>query len=222
MKTTLKRYPGKGNPEQIREIRYHSKYSPESLRYTIKLIGDGIKSGTGYLPIRQWAAGIATTALPRDFTGQVAAIYDEFVNNRWRYVFDPVGYEMVAVKDNVISDTVLGLAPRPKNQRGFGDCDDATVAMGAALQNIGFPVRIATIAAPRSLGLFDHVFLQAKIPKLGWVSVDPVGHPHRKLGWTAPHKRIAWWNLDGKLIAARGEFTGRNKKAFKRMVARAA
>lgn len=200
----------------MRVRRFYHSTSPKSLQYTIKLIGDGIKSGTGYVPLRQYAASVASRAPARDFLSQVGEIFDDFTKNRWRYVFDPRGVELVGVTGNVIYDTILGFAENAPN-KGYGDCDDAAVAMGAILQNIGLPVRIATVAKPGGRSLFDHVFVQTNVPKLGWVSVDPVGYPKHGLGWTAPHSRIAFWNLNGSLINARGTFPGRLQNAFKQM-----
>lgn len=196
--------------------RFRHATSPHSLKYTIQLIGDGIKHGIGYIPLRQYAASIASRAPAKDYLSQVGQLFDDFTKKRWRYVFDPVGIELVGITGNVIYDTILGFA-ETNPSRGYGDCDDATVAMGAILGNIGIPTRIATIAKPGARGLFDHVFVQAKIPKVGWVSVDPVGYPHHGLGWTAPHERIAYWDLNGNLLGTQGIFPGPLKQAFKQM-----
>jgi len=196
--------------------RFRHATAPQSLKYTIKLIGDGIKNGTSYVPLRQYAAGIASRARSRDFLSQVGELFKDITEKRWRYVFDPVGVEMVATTGNVIHGTILGFTETPPN-RGYGDCDDISVASGGALQAMGIPVRIATLAKPGGRNLFDHVFVQARIPKVGWVSFDPVGYPKHGLGWTAPHSRIAFWDLDGNLMSARGMFPGQLKKEFKQM-----
>ena len=96
--------------------------------------------------------------------------------------------------------------------KGAGDCDCVTVALGAELVATGFPVRIATTAGPRHPpgNLFGHVFPQAHVPGLGWITVDPVLHPHRKAFATAPHSRIAFWNLDGQLLGYNGNVRGLN------------
>lgn len=93
---------------------------------------------------------------------------------------------------------------------GAGDCDCVTVALGAELVSVGFPVRIATTAPPGSPPgqLFGHVFPQAHVQKIGWVTVDPVLHPHRRAFAIAPHSRIAFWSLDGVLLGYKGNARG--------------
>lgn len=76
--------------------------------------------------------------------------------------------------------------------------------------SIGFPVRIATTAEPSAPAgnMFGHVFPQALVPGLGWITVDPVLHPHRKAFATAPHSRIAFWDLSGRLLGYSGNVQG--------------
>lgn len=94
--------------------------------------------------------------------------------------------------------------------KGAGDCDCATIAIGAELLATGFPVRIATTADPRAPAgnMFGHVFPQAMVPGLGWITVDPVLHPHRKAFAIAPHSRIAFWDLSGRLLGYSGNVQG--------------
>lgn len=95
--------------------------------------------------------------------------------------------------------------------RGAGDCDDATVAIGAQLMSVGFPVRIAVTAPPGApMGnTFAHVFPQALIPGHGWVTVDPVLHPNFKFGKTPDHSRIAFYDVYGRLVGKRGNIRGK-------------
>lgn len=195
----------------VQRVRFAS--NPQQLRETIRYIGRAIRDGSQYLPIRNHSAGLASRAPAKDYPGQVAQIYDDFTRRRWRYVKDPVETELLAGTGKAIWSQIFGADARP-GERGVGDCDEATEALGAALYSIGMPVRIATIAKPRSRGLFQHVFPQAYIPRLGWVSVDAVGYPTRALGWTPPHSRIALWNLDGNLGLARGRFPRQFREMF--------
>jgi hypothetical protein len=92
--------------------------------------------------------------------------------------------------------------------KGAGDCDCATVALGAELESIGFRTRLAT-TAPVNRGpgsLFSHVFIQALVPKVGWITVDPVLHPREPFGATAKNSRIAYWDLDGNLLGYNGNY----------------
>lgn len=172
---------------------------------TIRLIGKGIRNGSKYAPIRYRAARLAAKARPKDYLGQAQHIFSDFVR-RWRYVKDPLNAEMITIgPQNIYRETMGGDVGV-----GHGDCDDATVAIGAQLAAIGFPVRIATIA-PRNAPpgrLMTHVFAQALIPNHGWVTVDPVVFPSHGFGYIPPHSRLVTYNLDGDIINQYGNFRG--------------
>jgi len=180
----------------------------DQMRTTIKVIGDAIRRGSLYLPIRNRAAALASKADSKDYAGQVSEIFSDFVK-RWKYVKDPVGKELVTTSPEQIFHLVMGgtsADPGAGFGIGVGDCDDATVAIGAQLQSIGIPVRIATIApegAPKGR-LMSHVFCQANVPGMGWVTVDPVVHPTNGVFYTPPNSRLAAFNLDGKFLGGSG------------------
>lgn len=174
--------------------------------HTIRLIGAAIKRGAKYLPIRNHAAGLATLAGPKDYIGQVKQVYQDMVR-RWRYVNDPFGTELLTYGPQALANLVMGLDGRGVGRgKGAGDCDCVAAATGASLRSIGRPVRIAITSPPGTPAGpgFSHVFIQAHVPRLGWVSVDPVVHPNRGFGATPRHSRIAYFNLDGRLIGFRG------------------
>lgn len=180
----------------------------DQMRETLRIIGRAIKAGSRYLPIRNRAAALASTAKPKDYKGQMAAIYNDFVK-RWRYVKDPLDRELVTQSPKQIFELVMGgrsNSPGVGLGRGAGDCDDAAVAMGAQLMSIGIPVRIATIApvgAPPGR-LMSHVFVQGLINNIGWITCDPVVYPIHGFGYTPQYSRIAFWDLDGRLINSKG------------------
>lgn len=136
------------------------------------------------------------------------AIYKAITQDWWRYTFDPKGAEVLTIGPKQIYEITLGGgAP---NHRGYGDCDDVAIASGALLASIGFDVRIATTVKPGSPYIFDHVFIFAKAGRNGpWVCFDPVLFPKSGFGDITKFKRIALWNLDGKLISKRGPFPQR-------------
>jgi hypothetical protein len=182
----------------------------ETMRGTVAVIGRAILDGSEYLPTRNYAASLATTAAPKDYLGQLNAVYDNFVR-KWRYVKDPAHKELVTASPEASYRLVMaGDGVGVGLGRGAGDCDCATIAIGSQLQSIGFPVRIATTAAPGAMAgpMFGHVFAQAFVPKIGWVTVDPVLHPFRPFGATAPHSRVAFWDLNGKLLGYNGNVSG--------------
>lgn len=180
-------------------------------RFTIKLIGKAIKDGSQYLPIRNYAAALATRAAPKDYKGQLEEVYNDFVS-RWRYVRDPDGLETVTTGPEALFNLILGHNGGLGQGYGGGDCSNAAAALGAALKSIGFPIQLVTIAPPehKKGAHFTHVFLRTEIPGKGIVFVDPVLYPEKQLGSIAPHSRLAIWDLNGQIVA----FRGMNPKLF--------
>lgn len=199
---------------RIKAVKYTTHNPFEALRATVALIGNGIKDGAVYIPLRMHAAKLASRAKPKDYLGQVKAIYDDFVK-RWRYVQDPLETELVTVSGPAILGLVIGL-DAPPGEHGFSDCDEATIALGALYRSIGFPVLINTIEKPstpgRRAGLFSHVYPSVKVPNLGWLAADAVGYPQHKLGWFPSFQRLAAWDLDANLVVAKGQFPAQFKQ----------
>jgi hypothetical protein len=193
---------------QIERVNVPGGNDP-TMRETIRRMGRAIRAASTYPPIRNHAAALATTAAPKDFLGQLNAIYDDFVD-RWRYVKDPASRELLTNSPEAIWRlTMAGDGVGVGKGKGAGDCDCAAVALGAQLEAIGFPVRLGTTIKDRRPGrLFGHVFVQAHVPGRGWVTVDPVLHPKNAFGATARHTRIGWWDLDGNFLGARGNYSG--------------
>jgi len=186
----------------FRVKRYQMPNARAAQRFTVDLVAKAIRDSSSYLPIRNLAASIATRARPKDYFGQVKAIYDDFVQ-RWRYVKDPVGVETLAASPRAIFYLVLnGNGQGTGGGLGAGDCDDAACGVGSMLAAIGMPVRIVTSRNPRATrGLFSHIFVQTLVPGHGWISIDPVGHPLHGFAWTPPHSAIAIWDINGQQIA---------------------
>lgn len=185
---------------------------------TLAIIGKAIRDASSYLPIRNLAASLAAEAPRKDFKKQLQNIYNYFVK-RWRYVRDPHGTETVTVNPRAIYNLVMGHNGGAGGKSGFGvgDCDDATVGLGSLMLSAGFPVRIGVTAPPgMPPGVtFTHVFPQAHVPNVGWVTVDPVLLPNAGLGAVAPHSRMAVFDLKGRLIATRGVSARALKQAYK-------
>ena len=213
MKPYLQPRP-KTNPAKIRTFKIRLATTPGQIAATVAAIGSGIRAGSSYFPLRQNAAGQASKAPPKNYLEQLHEIYKDFVK-RWRYVKDPVETEFVHVTGPAIWEHIAGAAS-PSNQYGVGDCDDATVYMGAAAYSIGLPVRIVTISPPGSPALFTHVYPQVHIPRLGWVCADPVGYPEQNFGWKPPAQRTAIWNVKGELQEQFGSFPKNWDKPFRK------
>jgi len=169
------------------------------LAKTVKLIGQGIKQGAEYQPLRLHAARIAASAPGRkDYGAQLQALYNNFMS-RWRYVRDPVGIETVATSGPALWGVVWGAYN--EGGKGWGDCDDATAALGAAARAIGLPVRIITMSKPGTVAQ-SHVYPEIHLPGRGWTPADPVAHP-LPMGGAPPAGVRLVWDLNGRQLGAR-------------------
>lgn len=96
------------------------------------------------------------------------------------------------------------------NHRGYGDCDDITVAGAALLASIGADIQICTTAKPGSPFIFDHVFFRFRFPGFKqWVTFDPVLFNFRKnakMGEITKFGRMAIWDLNANLLHTVGSF----------------
>lgn len=177
---------------------------------TLREIGRSIKKSAEYLPIRNLAAALATLAPPKDFLSQLKNVY-KYVIKHWRYVRDPKHKELLTASPEAVFRLVLAGDGRGMGYgRGAGDCDCVTIGLGALLQSIGFPIRIVTTAAAKSppARLFGHVFIQAYVKPRGWITVDPVLHPYQKFGDITNYSRVAYWDLNGRLLGYSGNVRG--------------
>jgi len=180
------------------------------MRETIRIVGEAIRNGSKYLPIRNHAAALAAEAPPKDYLKQVQNIYDDAIK-RWRYVKDPVHRELVSYSPQALWRFVLaGDGIGVGRGRGAGDCECVASALGAELYAIGMPVRLAVTAPPESPPgrMYAHIFVQARVPGHGWVSVDPVVHPKHQFGHTPAHSRIAYFDLFGRQLGSSGNVAG--------------
>lgn len=166
----------------------------DQLTKTVKLIGDGIRAGSQYQPLRLHVAQLATRAPRKDYAAQFGEVFKDFLD-RWRYVRDPLGLETVVVSGPALWNLVWGAAS--PTGKGHGDCDDATVAIGAAARALGLPVRIVTMTSPGKL-LPNHVYPEVNIPKLGWLAADPVAYPKHGIGYHPPAVMRRRWDLFGQ------------------------
>lgn len=184
------------------------------MRRTLQLIGRAIRKGSTDLRIRNRAAALASTAPRKDYLAQARKIFDGFLSG-WRYVKDPTSKELLSFSPDALWQLVIGGDGRGAGAGyGVGDCDCATAALGALYESVGFPIRIATtspIAAPAG-DTFGHVFPQVLIPRIGWVTADPVLAPIKGFGEVTPHSRLGIWDLDGRLLGASGNYQEKKKE----------
>lgn len=121
--------------------------------------------------------GKETWCVPeKEWNKEVKALFNAF-RERVRYVRD------WAHKD---------LYQHPRHTIGLraGDCDDATSALGAALQNAGYPIKLRVIQTKDSQS-WNHIYLLVGLPPDNpskWVPLDAsVAKP---AGWEAPRSMV--------------------------------
>jgi hypothetical protein len=181
------------------------------MRKTIRLIGQAILMGSRHLPIRNYAAALATLAPSKDYRQQAENIYNDIILNRWKYVKDPRTRELLTFGPSSLASLVLALDGRGVGRgKGAGDCDCVAAAIGACFEGIGMKTRLAVTAPPNAPSgpLMAHVFVQVLIPKHGWLTADPVVHPEHGFGHVPVNSRIAYFSLSGQLLGHEGNVTG--------------
>jgi transglutaminase-like putative cysteine protease len=154
--------------------------------------------------LREKAESVVRQVRPKDYWSEVLALYYWLCGPEFRYTRDPERVELV-------KDPMRMLWELQTHGRALGDCDDLSTLLMALIGSLGGSTRIVTVGFrpvngkladprifdghdmnlitsphPRLPGPFTHVFIQAKKPKGGWVTLDPVAGPrtedmHRKV-----------------------------------------
>lgn len=166
-----------GTSAAITAHKLRSHTSTEQLEKTVHVIAQGIRSAGHYPPIVMLARHIAAQAPGRkDYLSQLHALFNWFLSH-WSYVKDPFGMETVCTTGPAVHRLILGAGTGGK---GHGDCDDATVALGAMGLAIGLVPRITIMAAPGKKTA-SHVYPEFLIGGR-WVTADPVAIPKTPFG----------------------------------------
>jgi len=136
---------------------------------TVEHVQALIRSGAKDFYVRQKAIDILLEkqVKPKDYLAEMKALF-EWVQQHIRYTKDTVQVE------------VLHSAKRMLELRA-GDCDDMAILLGAMLEAIGHPVRLA-LSGPDPLrqDLFTHIYLEV-FHKGDWIPLDAtMPHP---MGW---------------------------------------
>jgi transglutaminase-like putative cysteine protease len=120
-----------------------------------------IRQGSKSHRIREMAANLVMRH-PTD-QGKIGSIF-HFVRDKMKYVRDPLHQELLGGADYHM-ETMAG--------QGYarGDCDDHTIMLGAMLESVGYPTRIATARMKPGRGSFDHVYLEVH-DRTGWIPLD--------------------------------------------------
>jgi hypothetical protein len=178
--------------------------------HTLAIMGKNATEAARTWTMREWAARLATKAGPRDYVGQLRALYQGILD-RWRYVQEPG--EWVYGKPRALLGFCLGAnynqgpsCPDPERcdveatswrERGFGDCDDVAQLAAAGALALGMTPVIWRVAQwPKGA----HVSAVARTPRGEWVSIDPVGHPTHGFGWALEPQggQVRWFDLRGR------------------------
>jgi hypothetical protein len=136
---------------------------------TVEHVQALIRAGAKDFYVRQKAIDILLEkqVKPKDYLAEMKALF-EWVQQHVRYTKDTVQVE------------VLHSAKRMLELRA-GDCDDMAILLGAMLEAIGHPVRLA-LSGPDPLrqDLFTHIYLEV-FHKGDWIPLDAtMPHP---MGW---------------------------------------
>lgn len=109
----------------------------------------------------RFATDLVRGVLPYNDIGEANAVY-EWVKRNIRYTKDPVTKEKLYPPSELLKIRA-------------GDCDDISMLMGALMIAIGYPARLATIAASADQpNEFSHVYLEAEVPPGSgqWIPMD--------------------------------------------------
>lgn len=180
---------------------------------TLAAMGRCARAAADTWTMRQWAARLATKAGPKDFKGQLAALYAGIVE-RWRYVMEDG--EWIHGTPRSLLATVLGLGYNgvadptradvertPIRERGWGDCDDVSTLVAAGVIALGMrPVwRVSRVNGAA------HVSVAAYTPSGQVFQLDPVGHPDHGFDWAqrGPGVDVQYFSLEGLPLDSIGD-----------------
>ena len=171
----------------------------DQLTRTIKIIAEGVKQAAKHPPLILASRNIVSKAPWKNYTAQAHLLY-RWIMQRYRYVRDPLGLEMVSGGPAAWNLTAGVVNP---GRRGAGDCDDVTVLALAMARAVGMDGRIVIMAPPGRTHA-SHVYAEIKIPERGWIPFDPVAWPRIPFGKAAPAAWRKRFDLDGNPIQGGG------------------
>ena len=163
---------------------------------TVEHVQALIRAGAKDFYVRQKAIDIVLEkqVKPKDYLAEIKALF-EWVQQHIRYTKDTVQVE------------VLHSAKRMLELRA-GDCDDMAILLGAMLEAIGHPVRLA-LSGPNPLrqDLFTHIYLEV-FHKGRWIPLDAT--MHYPMGWAprTPVKKIIAIERRSNMMAEDMELQG--------------
>jgi len=183
-----------------------------SVAETISVMGRAAVDASRIFALAEWARGEAALAPRRDYVAQLRRIFDALAR-RWRYVMeseewvhgDGVSIIRIVLGTKYNGDPDLrrtSLAAIPTRRPGWGDCDDISQAVAAAVLAIGMTPFFRVVMGPRG----GHVSVLARTPRGQVVSLDPVGLPEHRFGWMMPAapEHVTIWGMSGERVTQLG------------------
>lgn len=163
---TIRPLSGKLSPgHERRLIKSGTRGTLETLDAMREMVTLGKREGE----VRAQLYDIIKDCPPKDYLCYARAAY-LFCRDKIRYVFDPSGVELVENPKHILKTRVA-------------DCDSICCLLATLCEQMGFQSRFVTIKADLSRpNEFSHVYMQARIPKHGWVSMDAT-MPNKEFGW---------------------------------------
>lgn len=165
--------------------RYSISSGKAGTAETIAKMQELVTEGKREREVRKQLFEIIKNCPAKDYLCYARAAYkfcsDPSVGGQIRYVFDPAGVELI---EN----------PKWILQTKVADCDSICVLLATLCEQMGFACRFVTIKADLSRpDEYSHVYLQANIPRHGWVSMDCT-MPNQEFGWEPDKKfpRTYW------------------------------
>jgi len=134
-----------------------------------------IKESSRNYMVRELASSIVENGPEKDQRFEVESIFRWF-KNRYRYVKDPHGTEM-------LQSPLVAIQKWSNNKIWSGDCDDATIVLLSLYKSIGYPVAIRA-ASYRPDGKLTHVYGLVSIYNI-WIPIDGI-KINGQVGWEAP------------------------------------
>ena len=140
------------------------------IRQTLRYMRDAVRAGIRdpNMRARNQALAIVKGVAPKDFRGEVVAVWD-WVRENIRFVRDIRGIETVAT-------------PARTLDIGQGDCDDMAVLVSALLESLSHPTRF--VAVGFRPGELSHVFTESRIGDR-WVPLE-TSVDGAYIGWYPP------------------------------------
>ena len=174
--------------ERVYYMRYPKGTTAEQMAmFSLKYINALARDGSRDPMVRQVADDIVRTIPRTDQRAMVQAVHD-WVQQRFKYEFDPGDIEMVTHPKHAIKAAL-------KHGRYTEDCDGFVVTEAAMLAYLlGSTRRVRFVilkADKRAPAQWSHIFMQAKVNGR-WITLDPImqgenpKRPKKPVGWHPP------------------------------------